>query len=388
MTTRYHLTTVVRRPYLNDPCFHVMSLVNGNADIESFRGLVHRRIGGMFNQLQLNNNSNEIVNLCRQLIVAPVGVGAYSVKRLMTINIIITFILNHYKNDFECGSNLLDKIGENISYEKFYNLVVERHNLMSYDLSSRHLKGLVSRIIESTVTDDNVNSTLNTRREKLERVMSKLCSKFGIQMDRVFNNDLPVDRRILVDQSDSIFDVLELPAKLTVLDCCSALQVVLCDNTHQRSIDLYRSLYAVARRYNSCKCARYLSVYIQNNFTSGDRNTDLTNNTLIDNQADNQANNQATNQTNNQVENQNSNQTTNQNNQNASSSRTLVAETVNGEVRINIPTELYNVTDTDADREAFEEFQDFIDLSLVCIALRIYYRSDNFLDSQMLCNIL
>lgn len=155
-----------------------------------------------------------------------------------------------------------------VTNRKFYRRILE-HPLHSYKLSGEKMKCIFNNYVASSCnfhfvgfadfSEESVHRKSGTKEsdniELIESILSSFRNTIGSDIDRVFNEDYPIPKSHLVDNSDAVFDVLTSLAKFVILDCPEAVWA----NKINLDENIVKNLVHVARRYKSDKCLKILT---------------------------------------------------------------------------------------------------------------------------------
>jgi hypothetical protein len=237
----------------------------------------------------------------------------YNVHRLLIGRILLNIVLINNEQEIVTKCIFLDTLENNVEdrYDELYRYLFVNNGIENYDLDGRLLKILLQRALDAYViflkksqsgpgTPDpglgpgpGISGALNPLHGQPQIMLMHDAGNTGIDaaiiifldnlshikinIDSIFEHDLPFNRSILRDQTGSIFDALEPLIKAITIGSVEATKELI--TTRNTNINI-NQLIDVATRYNNINCSTYLRKILQtendnNTFTCYDQDTGL-----------------------------------------------------------------------------------------------------------------
>jgi hypothetical protein len=185
----------------------------------------------------------------------------YDWRRKVVINNILTEILTsdnkkYIKEMIMCLET--SNIAHNRPiYYNMYRYLVEDHLLSQYEMDTNTQKFIMQRIIDTYVvhlTGFKFVHGYNVK-DDITRLLKTLRDSFGGNIDNVFGEDLPINRNMLINKTDHVFDAVQLVPILTIIGCADTVRLLLKHDPQGRNPEYIKALIKIASRYinkNTC----------------------------------------------------------------------------------------------------------------------------------------
>lgn len=184
-------------------------------------------------------------------------------------NLIVETIVQHALKNMESDMALLQIINENEKESKstMFRFLSDKGTLDNIDVNQKTLKQLMVMIVDNFVDDINKVIYCNENSETSDLIkndadheriqcVSAFVDNFSFKdIDEIFGGYLPMDKSLLQDGIDNVYDVLTPITKITVIGSVKALKIMIKLGTSRQ---ILRELYNVAERYDCSQCTELL----------------------------------------------------------------------------------------------------------------------------------